>query len=117
MERFALILSIASLVLIAVVLRSVRRERIRVEHSVVWLTAGVAMLALSLIPGALNSAGEWLGIGEPVVAFLVAILLVFLGVFYRFSRVVSELKDMNITLIQRVAILEYQVTNKNGEDC
>jgi hypothetical protein len=34
---------------------------------------------------------------------------VFLVVFYRFSVVVSDLKDNNIALAQKVAILEYQI--------
>ena len=115
MERLLLILAVLSLTLIAVVLRSVRRERIRVEHSVSWLLAAVALLALSLSPQALERASGWLGLGSPVVALISAILIVFLGVFYRFSRIVSELKDMNVTLIQRVAILEHQVEIRDGE--
>ncbi len=115
MDRLLVLLSILSVVLMIAVLRSLRRERIRVEHSVSWLLAAVALFALSVSPSALSAAGAWLGLGEPAVALMAAILIVFLGVFYRFSRVVSELKDMNITLIQRVAILEYQIENKDGE--
>lgn len=115
MDRLLLLLSLLSVVLIVIVLRSLRRERLRVEHSVSWLVAGVALLALSLSPPALRSAAAWLGLAEPAVALMAAILMVFLVVFYRFSRVVSELKDMNITLVQRVAILEYQLENKDGE--
>lgn len=114
MDRLLLSLSILSFALLIVVLRSVRRERLRVEHSVSWLAAAVALLTLTLLPDVVHSAGEWLGLKEPAVALLVAVLAVFLGVFYRFSRVISELKDMNITLIQRVAILEYKI--KHGEE-
>ena len=116
MDKLLFMLSILSVALMIAVLRSVRRERIRVEHSVSWLFAAVALLALSVSPSALRSAGAWLGLGEPAVALMAAILIVFLGVFYRFSKVISELKDMNITLIQRVAILEYQIENRDGED-
>jgi len=115
MERLLFLLSILSVVLMLFVLRSLRRERLRVEHSVSWLLAAVALFALSISPDALRAAGEWLGMGEPAFALMVAILVVFLGVFYRFSRVVSELKDMNITLIQRVAILEYQNERRDGQ--
>jgi hypothetical protein len=116
MDRLLLVLTIASVVLIAAVLRSLRRERIRVEHSVSWLAAGAALLALSLSPGVVRSAAEWLGLKEPAVALITAILVLFMFVFYRYSRVVSELKDMNITLTQRVAILEHQVEKRDGKD-
>ncbi len=116
MDRLLLVLTVASVVLIAAVLRSLRRERIRVEHSVSWLAAAVALLALSLSPGLVDSAAGWLGLAEPAVALITAILVVFMFVFYRYSRVVSELKDMNITLTQRVAILEHQVEKRDGKD-
>ncbi|MBA3975455.1 MAG: hypothetical protein C0504_14715 [Candidatus Solibacter sp.] len=116
MDRLLLVLTVASVVLIAAVLRSLRRERIRVEHSVSWLAAGVALLALSLSPGLVNSAACWLGLAEPAAALITATLVVFMFVFYRYSRVVSELKDMNITLTQRVAILEHQVERRDGKE-
>lgn len=116
MDRLSILLSIVSIGLIAIVLRSLRREHLRVEHSVSWLLAGVALLALSLSPPALRKAAHWLGLSEPAVALMAAILMVFLVVFYRYSRVVSELKDMNITLVQRVAILEFQISQHNGKD-
>lgn len=116
MDRLSLVLSLLSVGLIAIVLRSLRREHLRVEHSVSWLLAGVALLALSLSPPALKSVAAWLGLGEPAVALMAAILMVFMVVFYRFSRVVSELKDMNVTLVQRVAILEYQIEHNDVED-
>ncbi|HPT29265.1 MAG TPA: DUF2304 domain-containing protein [Bryobacteraceae bacterium] len=116
MDRLSFVLSLLSVALIAIVLRSLRREHLRVEHSVSWLLAGMALLALSLSPPALKSVAAWLGLGEPAVALMAAILMVFMVVFYRFSRVVSELKDMNVTLVQRVAILEYQIEHNDGED-
>jgi hypothetical protein len=38
---------------------------------------------------------------------------VFLVVFYRFSVIMSDLKDANIALAQRLAIVEYQVENSH----
>lgn len=116
MDRLSLLLLLVSLGLIAMVFRSLRREHLRVEHSVSWLLAGVALLALSLSPAALRAAANWLGLAEPAAALMPAILIVFIVVVYRFSRVVSELKDMNITLVQRVAILEFQMGRKDGQE-
>jgi len=116
MERLLDVIAILSLVLLLVVLRSLRREHIRVEHSVSWLAACVALLLLSRSHWLLDRASERLGLSEPAIALIFMILAVFLGVFYRFSRVVSELKDMNITLTQRVAILEYQLRKTHEEE-
>jgi hypothetical protein len=101
------ILTVLSVLLLLVVLRAIRREHIRVEYSVSWLGAALALLLLSRSGPWLNAAAARIGIHDPALLLLALILIVFLGVFYRFSRIVSELKDMNITLTQRVAILEF----------
>ena len=101
--------------LMVIVLRSLRREHIRVEHSVSWLAAAAAMIALSRCGPLLVRLSNFLGLREPAITLLFVILIVFLGVFYRFSRAISELKDMNITLTQRVAILEYKLQRRDEE--
>jgi hypothetical protein len=109
------ILTGLSVILLLAVLRAIRREHIRVEHSVSWLAASAALLVLSRSGKLLEKAAAALGIQEPSLVLLMLILIVFLGVFYRFSRIVSELKDMNVTLTQRVAILEFLLKEKHGQ--
>lgn len=109
------VLTVLGILLLLLVLRAIRREHIRVEHSVSWLAASAALIALSRSSTLLEKTSAALGIREPSLVLLMLILIVFLGVFYRFSRIVSELKDMNITLTQRVAILEFLLREKNGQ--
>lgn len=109
MTQLMTFLTVASIVLILMVLRSVRTSRVRVEYSVSWLAAGLLLLLLSRMPGTLRAIAHWMGIEDLSVALLLLAMIVFLGVFYRFSAVVSDLKDMNVALAQRVAILEYQL--------
>ncbi len=115
MERLFDILALLAIVLIIIVMRSLRREHIRVEHSVSWLAAAITLLVLSRSHRLLAYAATYLGLENEAAPLLLGILVVFLGVFYRFSRIVSGLKDMNITLTQRVAILEYKVRQTNEE--
>ncbi|MCX7602662.1 MAG: DUF2304 family protein [Bryobacteraceae bacterium] len=107
------LLALLSVLLLLVVLRAIRREHIRVEYSVSWLAAAVALLALSRSGAVLERAAAALGVQDPALVLLALILIVFLGVFYRFSRIVSELKEMNITLTQRVAILEFLLRERD----
>ena len=109
MERLLDVLAVFSVLLLLIVLRGLRRSRIRVEYSVSWLAAAVALFVLSRSRGALEWVAGYLRLNEPALALIILILLVFLGVFYRFSIIISQLKDMNITLTQRVATLDYQV--------
>ena len=109
MDRLSNMLTIFSLGLILLVLSSLRRAHIRVEYSVSWLGAGVAVLVISRSPSAMQWLAGTIGIGDPPLALLIAVLAVFLYVFYRFSVMVSQLKDANIALTQRIAILEYHI--------
>lgn len=104
-----------SLLLIATVLFSVRRAHIRVEYSVSWLVAGLTMLILSRSTVALDTIARLLGIEYAPAALLLIGLSLFLAVFYRFSIIISDLKDANIALTQKLAILEYRIQNINEE--
>jgi len=109
MDRLSNILSLFSLGLIVLVLSSLRREHIRVEYSVSWLGAGAVLLVISRSQRLMNWMSDTLGIADPPLALLITVFAVFLFVFYRFSVMVSHLKESNIALTQRVAILEYYV--------
>jgi hypothetical protein len=111
-------MTVASILLIALVLTSVRREHIRVEYSVSWLVAGVAMLAMSGWKSLSQQIAAVLGIPDAAVALLTVAGGVFLVVLYRLSLRISGLKDSNIKMAQRMAILEYRLeslaTDKRG---
>jgi len=113
MDRLLNVMTVLSIVLIATVLFSVRRSHIRVEYSVSWLGAAFILLLLSLSPRGLNWIAAELGLAEPSLALLMLVLCVFLVVIYRLSVVISDLKDANIAMAQRVAILEFQIQSLN----
>jgi hypothetical protein len=115
MDRLMSVLTVFSIALIALVLHSVRREHIRVEYSVSWLTAGVVLLIVSLNRDLVHWLAASLGVDYPPVAILMIVFCVFLVVLYRFSIRISALKDANIALAQRVAILEYQLKSTNEQ--
>lgn len=109
MDRLLSITAGLSILLIAVVLFNIRRAHIRVEYSVSWLGAAVAMLGLSQSPWTLHRLGYLIGIDNPPLCLLLLVTALFLMVFFRFSVIISDLKDANIALTQKVAILEYQL--------
>ncbi len=98
-----------SLLLMLMVLVSVRRAHIRVEYSVSWLVAAAFLVVLSRWRALLEWTARQLGVSDPAVAWIMIVSAVFLVVFYRHSRVISHLKDNNIALAQRVAILEFRI--------
>jgi hypothetical protein len=109
MDRLLNVTTVLSLILLVMVLLSLRRAHIRVEYSVSWLAAVVAMLVLSRARPLLDHVRALVGLPDtPLTLFLFA-GGVFLIMFFRFSVAVSHLRDDNIALAQRVAILEYHL--------
>jgi heme A synthase len=113
MEHLLDLITVFSIVLIVFVLLTLRRERIRVEYSVSWLAAGLLLLVLSRSTAALGWVTALLRLQNPVLALLTLVSITFLVVFFRFSVVLSQLKDSNVATVQRVAILEYQLRELN----
>jgi len=115
MDRLLNVMTILSIGLMVLILFSVRRSRIRVEYSVSWLGAAVIMLVLSRSHTLLTWLAEYLGLTYPPLALIMLVFCVFVVVFYRFSVVISKLKDANIALAQRLAIVEFQLQNSHEE--
>jgi len=109
MDRLLNVTTVLSVLLLLMVLTSVRRAHIRVEYSVSWLLASVAMLLLSRSRPLLEIVTRWSGVPDtPLTLFLIS-GTVFLIMFFRFSVIISHLRDDNVALAQRVAILEYHI--------
>src|SRR6202171_3790306 len=109
MDRLLNVMTVLSAGLIALVLFSVRRAHIRVEYSVSWIGAALVLLILSRSRGLLTWVSGYLGLDYAPLALIILVFCVFLMVFYRFSVILSNLKDANIKMAQRVAILEYHL--------
>lgn len=103
------VLSVALAVAFLWVLASVRREHIRVEYSVSWLLAAGSLLVVARWTALNRWLAQALGVGDPAFALILVAGAVFLVVVYRLSIRISGLRDANIKLAQRVAILELKL--------
>src|SRR5450755_2223246 len=109
MDRLLNVTTVLSVLLLLMVLFSVRRAHIRVEYSVSWLLTGLAMLLLSRSRPVLDAITRYTGVPDsPLTLFLLTGAL-FLIMFFRFTVIISHLRDDNVALAQRVAILEYHI--------
>ena len=116
MDRLLNVTTGVSVILLVMILISVRRAHIRVEYSVTWLLAAAAMLILSRVRPLLDALRNFIGLPDsPLTLFLLAggALLV---MSFRFSVIISHLRDDNIALAQRVAILEYHLRSLGNHE-
>jgi len=103
--RVSIAASIASVLLLLVVLELIRGRRLKERYALMWLATGVVLLALSVWRGGLNTIAGWLGVGyPPAILFAVATLFVIV-VLLDYSTVLSRLSDQNTQLAQELALL------------
>ena len=100
--------TILGLLIMAITLVSLRREHIRTEYSVSWLSVGVILAALSLFPPALINIARRLNV-DPNLCLLIIGGTLISALVFEISHVVSKLRDENVLLAQRLAILEHQL--------
>jgi hypothetical protein len=105
--RVAIAASIASVLLLLIVLELIRSRRLRERYALLWLATGIVLLVLSAWRGGLNTIAGWVGVSTypPAVLFAVAIVFI-LAVLLHYSTVISRLSDQSTVLAQRVALLE-----------
>lgn len=100
---------IATLSIFALVLELVRRRRLVERYALLWMTAAVALLVLSIWTGGLDVIADAMGIQEPanaifILAFGVAFLLLL-----NFSVASSRLSEETKVLAQEVARLDQEL--------
>ncbi len=115
MERIRVAALVFSLLLLLQIIRAVRREHIRVEYSMAWFGAAVLLLALSISEPTLRWLSLTLGIDDPSLVLVLIAGLLFLFTFFRASVQISDLKDNNILLAQKIAILEWEIKRQASE--
>ncbi len=114
--RISIAATIASILLILVVLELIRSRRLRERYALLWLATGVVLLVLSAWREALDTIAGWVGVTgyPPAVLFAVGILFI-LVVLLHYSTVISKLADQNVVLAQRVALLEQRIDSTRSE--
>ena len=101
-----------SLLVVLVVLRQVRRWRLGLELSLLWLALALAGFFLALFQRLADRVSYWIGIHYPPALFF---LLALVGGFLILLRMASQqarLETMNRRLAQEVALLRAAVESR-----
>ena len=108
--KISIAATIASLLLILIVLELIRGRRLKERYAMLWLATGVVLLVLSAWRGGLTTVAGWFGVATypPAILFAVATLFI-IAVLLHYSTVLSRLSDNNTLLAQRLALLEQRL--------
>lgn len=107
---------IAGVLICVVIFELVRRKHLMERFALLWLVAGVVLLALALWRGLLTTISHAAGIYYPPAALFALAFIFVLILLIHFSIAVSRLSDQNKILAQRVALLQQRLERKESED-
>ena len=106
MSRVQIAALLTSLMVTGFVVEQVRRRRLAVEYSLIWIVAGLGMIFFSLWRNGIEYLAGLMGIYyAPSALFVIFGVLVFVLCIH-FSLAISKLSSNNRALIQRIALLE-----------
>ena len=103
---------IAAIVVILYMIHSIRKDKLSVSNSFMWIIFCIGLLILSIFPKSLDWLAVALGIDYPPTLFLsIAIIILFILVFIQ-SKKIEELHKKVIDLGQELSIVKNERGNK-----
>lgn len=115
-ERKAQIVAlIATLTIFLLVLELVRRRRLVERYALLWMSAAVALLVLSIWTGLLGGIADAMGIQEPANAIFILAFGVVFVLLLHFSVATSRLGEETKILAQETARLDLELRVARGE--
>ena len=101
-----IIIAILSFLLFFFVLNKIRKRRMGIEYSILWLTVSLVILVTSIWQNLGDQIAYFIGIDyPPALFFLIAIFFLIL-ILLHFSIELTKLKDQNKALVQEVSLLK-----------
>lgn len=107
----AAVLAIAFMLLI---LELIRRNKLQERYSVIWLIAGLGMLAGAAFPDLLELVADAMGVRDTNVALFSIVLLLLLGLALNFSVIMSRQAAQITRLAQERAIEKARQQGESG---
>jgi hypothetical protein len=108
--------AVLAIVFMLLILELIRRDKLQERYSVIWLLAGVGMLAGAAFPGLLELVADAMGVRDTNVALFSIVLLLLLGLALNFSVIMSR-QSAQITRLAQERALEkarQQAEESNG---
>lgn len=109
---FQAILLISSLLFTFYVTKMIRKEKLQLNYSIIWLFLGTSFILLSLFPQILYSISNLLNIKEPVNALFLIIVFFLILILFSFTVIISKMKKQILSLSQEVGMLEEKFQRK-----
>ena len=97
---------IIALVVIAFMIISIRKNKLSVQNSILWIIYCAALLVLSIFPKSLDWLAGVFGITYPPALFLTIAVVILFTMNFQYSKKIEELQKKVIDLGQELSIVK-----------
>lgn len=111
-----IIAGVASVLVMILIVDLVRRRKLREEYSILWLAAGLLMIATAACGGFINMLAKMLNIEHPAYSLFVIALFVGMVLAIHFTVVLSKLTSQNWRLTQEIALLRTELDKQRKDE-
>ena len=111
-----IVAAVIALAFMAFILDMIRRDKLQERYAMIWLVAGIGMLAGAAFPGLLELVADILGVRDTNVALFSIVLLLLLGLALNFSVLMSRQADQITRLAQELALEKARAQQLNGNE-
>jgi len=105
-HRLQIFAILAVLAFLAVLIILLRKNRLSLKYSLLWLFSGIVLLILSLFPGLLDSFSRLIGVYSSVNALFAVLIGCIILLMISFTAIVSKEKKEIVRLVQEMSLLE-----------
>ena len=99
---------LASVLLFFFLIYLIRKRRIQVEYSLLWLVFGLIFIVFSSWRTGLDYIAGFVGIAYPPAAMFLLFMLAFFFILIEYSTIISRLSDRNKNLTQEIGLLKME---------
>ena len=111
--QFAMLIAMAVYFVLLILL--LKRKRLLLKYSLLWIFAGLLMLILAVFPGILHAFSRLLGIFDPVNALFAIIFFCVIIMLVALTSIVSAQNEKIKRLVQNQSILEEKIREMDKE--
>jgi hypothetical protein len=111
-----IVAAVIALAFMLMILELIRRDRLQERYAVIWMLAGLGMLAGAAFPGLLELVADIMGVRDTNVALFSIVLLLLLGLALNFSVLMSRQADQITRLAQELALEKARAQRLNGSE-
>ena len=108
-DTLRIVLVIGLIIYFCVVYHLLKKKRLALKYTLLWILTGAILFTLVIVPGILTSITHFLGIELPVNGLFTIGIGLILMILLSLTVIVSGMSAKMRVLVQRIAILEDQI--------